>query len=101
MKKWKFSKRALIDYTAITIGAAVLSIGIGVFLIDAKVVPGGASGLAMAIYYLSGNEIPVGLLVWIINVPLYLWGVKVLGKRFGIRTFSGFTFNAIFIYLFR
>jgi uncharacterized membrane-anchored protein YitT (DUF2179 family) len=101
MKKKIFSRRAVIDYVAITIGAAILSIGIGVFLIDAKVVPGGASGLAMAIHYLSGNEIPVGLLVWVINVPLYLWGVKVLGKRFGVRTFYGFTLNAVFIDLFR
>lgn len=97
-----FMKRhPLIDYAVITIGAAFMSIGIGVFLVDARVVPGGVSGLAMAIHYLSNNTIPVGIMIWVLNVPLYIWGVKVLGKQFGIKTFYGFTLSSIFIDLFR
>ncbi len=101
MKIKYFSKYPIIDYIAITIGAALLALGIGVFLVDAKVVPGGASGLAMAVYYLTNGAIPVGVLVWVINIPLYIWGVKELGKRFGIRTFYGFTINAFLIDFFR
>jgi len=101
MGKENFFNKPFIDYIAIAVGAAILSLGIGVFLIDARVVPGGASGLAMAIHYLTGNKIPVGMLVWIINIPLYLWGIKELGKRFGVRTFFGFTLNAFFIDFFR
>ena len=98
----KFLKKfPIIDYFFITLGAALMALGIGVFLVDAKVVPGGVSGLAMAIHYLSNNTIPVGLTIWILNVPLYIWGVKELGKRFGIRTFYGFTLSSIFIDLFR
>lgn len=95
--KIKIFKSPFIDYVAITLGAAFMAIGIGVFLVDAKVVPGGASGLAMAIHYLSDNTIPVGMMIWVINVPLYIWGIKVLGKRFGIRTFYGFTVSSFFI----
>jgi uncharacterized membrane-anchored protein YitT (DUF2179 family) len=94
-------KVPLVDYIAITVGSLLLALGIGVFLVDAKVVPGGASGLAMAIHYLSGNRIPVGLLIWLINVPLYIWGIKELGKLFGIRTFYGFTVSSFFIDFFR
>ncbi len=101
MKLKYFSKYPIIDYVAITIGAALLSLGIGVFLVDAKVVPGGASGLAMAFHYLTNGALPVGALVWVINIPLYIWGVKELGKRFGIRTFYGFTINAFLIDFFR
>lgn len=92
---------AFIEYFFLTIGAAVMAIGIGVFLVDAQVVPGGVSGLSMAIHYLSGNVIPVGLLMWLLNIPLYIWGIKELGKRFGVRTFYGFTANSFFIDLFR
>ncbi|MBZ0177775.1 MAG: YitT family protein [Melioribacteraceae bacterium] len=99
--KIKIFKSPFIDYVAITLGAAFMAIGIGVFLVDAKVVPGGASGLAMAIHYLSDNTIPVGMMIWVINVPLYIWGIKVLGKRFGIRTFYGFTVSSFFIDFFR
>lgn len=85
------------DYSAITIGAFIMSVGIGAFLVDAKVVPGGVSGLAMTIHYLTDYKIPVGLLMWVFNIPLYIWGLKVLGKRFGVRTFVGFTLNSFFI----
>ncbi|MCK5076079.1 MAG: YitT family protein [Calditrichia bacterium] len=97
----KFSLNALIDYIFITIGSFIMAVGIGVFLVDAQVVPGGVSGLAMAFHYLSGNSIPVGLLMWAFNVPLFIWGIKVLGKSFGARTFYGFTTNAFFIDLLR
>ena len=97
-----FSKQRLaIDYIAIAFGAAIMAIGIGVFLVDAKVVPGGVSGLSMAFYYLTGDTVPIGLMIWVFNVPLYIWGVKVLGKQFGVRTFFGFTLNSFFIDFFR
>jgi len=94
-------KYPVIDYIAIGIGAAFMALGIGVFLVDAQVVPGGVSGLSMAFHYLSGNKLPIGLMIWVFNVPLYLWGLKELGKSFGWRTFYGFTLSSIFIDLFR
>ena len=96
-----FRKTPVVDYIAITFGAILMSLGIGVFLVDARVVPGGVTGLAMAAHYLSDNSLPVGMLTWVFNVPLYIWGLKVLGKQFGIRTFYGFTISSIFIDLFR
>jgi uncharacterized membrane-anchored protein YitT (DUF2179 family) len=96
-----FSRTPVVDYIAITFGAVLMSMGIGVFLVDARVVPGGVSGLAMAAHYLSNNSLPVGMMTWIFNVPLYIWGLKELGKQFGIRTFYGFTVSSIGIDLFR
>lgn len=94
-------KRVILEFIIITIGAAIMAIGIGVFLVDAKVVPGGVSGLSMAVHYLSGGSIPVGLMIWVFNIPLYIWGLKSLGKEFGIRTFYGFSLNSFFIDFFR
>ncbi len=101
MKEIISKNRIFLEFTIITIGAALMAIGIGVFLVEAKVVPGGASGLSMAVHYLSGGSIPVGLLIWVFNIPLYFWGLKELGKEFGIRTFYGFTLNSFFIDFFR
>ena len=94
-------KHQIRDYFAITIGAFIMSVGIGAFLVDAKVVPGGVSGLAMTVHYLSDYQIPVGLSMWIFNIPLFFWGLKELGSRFGVRTFIGFTLNSFFIDLIR
>ncbi|MCL6099709.1 MAG: YitT family protein [Bacteroidetes bacterium] len=101
MVKSFLKKYPVIDYFAIAVGSALMSIGIGVFLVDARVVPGGVSGLAMALYYLSGNKIPIGILIWILNIPLFIWGLKELGKKFGMRTFVGFSLNSFFIDFFR
>jgi len=89
------------DYGFILVGAFIMALGIGVFLVDARVVPGGVSGLSMAVHYLSGYRVPVGLVIWILNIPLYIWGVRALGKQFGFRTFLGFSANAFFIDLLR
>lgn len=99
--KRRLKNLPFVEYLFITIGAAIMALGIGVFLVDAQVVPGGVSGLSMAIHYLSNNTIPVGLMMWLLNIPLFLWGIKVLGKRFGVRTFYGFTVNSFFIDFFR
>ncbi|MCU7494473.1 MAG: YitT family protein [Ignavibacteria bacterium] len=101
MKPKFLKKYPITDYFFILIGASIMALGIGVFLVDAQVVPGGVSGLSMAIHYLSNRTVPVGLMMWLLNVPLYAWGLKELGKRFGIRTFYGFTLNSFFIDLFR
>jgi uncharacterized membrane-anchored protein YitT (DUF2179 family) len=90
-------RNTFVEYFFITVGAIIMSLGVGVFLIDAKVVPGGVTGLSMAVYYMTENAIPVGILMWILNIPLFIWGIVELGKSFGFRTFWGFTVNAFFI----
>jgi uncharacterized membrane-anchored protein YitT (DUF2179 family) len=89
------------DYIWIVIGTAMMGLGIGVFLVDAKVVPGGVSGLSMAVHYLSNGRLPVGAMMWLMNLPLFFWGVKELGKQFGVRTFVGFTLSSLWIDFFR
>lgn len=101
MEKSYNKKHLIIDYAAIVVGSAIMALGIGVFLVDARVVPGGVSGLAMAIHYLSGNVIPVGALMWALNIPLFLWGLKELGREFGLKTFVGFSLSSFFIDFFR
>ncbi len=91
--------KVVAEYCLIAIGASIMAIGIGVFLVDAKVVPGGVSGLSMSVHYLTG--LPVGLMIWVLNIPLYIWGIIELGKEFGVRTFFGFTLNSFFIDFFR
>jgi len=95
------NKIPFFDYFFLTFGSALMGLGVAVFLVDAMVVPGGISGIALSLYYLTNKFIPVGLTVWLLNIPLYIWGYKKLGSKFGIRTFYGLTTNAFFIDLFR
>lgn len=63
------------------------SLGVAVYCFSEKVniAPGGVSGIAIMIKYLTG--LPVGLLALVINIPLLIVAYKYMGKRFALRTF--------------
>ncbi|RUT79052.1 YitT family protein [Ancylomarina longa] len=44
-----------------------------------------------------GGGIPVGISSLLINIPLSLVGIKILGPRFGLKTFLAFILSALFI----
>jgi len=97
----RLTGKVILDYFLIAVGSAIMALGIGVFLVDAKVVPGGVSGMSIIVHYLSNGNLPVGLLMWVFNIPLFFWGLKELGRTFAFRTFFAFTTNSIFIDIFR
>ncbi|AZR72199.1 hypothetical protein BBF96_01575 [Anoxybacter fermentans] len=80
-------RQIIIDYLGIVIGSILIAVGLIIFLIPNRIAAGGVSGLATVIYYLFG--FPVGIVMLIINIPLFLAGVKVLGKHVGFRTLFG------------
>ncbi|MBN1350466.1 YitT family protein [candidate division KSB1 bacterium] len=82
-------KNILPEYLGITLGAVLVSLSLLLFLVPAKIAPGGVSGLAMVFYHLFG--LPVGVMMLCFNIPLFLIGIKLLGKRFGVRTLFAFT----------
>ncbi len=92
--------QVVFEYTMITIGSLIAALGLGPFLVEANVVPGGVTGISMAINFVW-DGISVGTLILLLNIPLFIWGVKELGNAFGIRTLYGFVTNSLFIDLLR
>lgn len=90
-----FSKRWIINYTLIILGAFILAAGFVLFITPYKIVPGGVYGIAIIIHYLIGS--PVGLTALFMDVPLTIIGIKVLGPRFGYKTVVGFLLTAFFV----
>ncbi len=62
------------------ISAAAVGFGFQLLLIPEKLLSSGVSGVAMVIGYLAGWNI--GWLYFALNVPILLWGYRILGKRF-------------------
>lgn len=77
--------RALADYALIAMGAMLVAAAADMFLIPNRVVSGGLTGVATVLHYLIGT--PVGLVTFVLNVPLFLanlkWGG---GLRAGVKT---------------
>jgi uncharacterized membrane-anchored protein YitT (DUF2179 family) len=60
-----------------------------IFLIPYKLAPGGVSGLSTVLYYVFNGTIPVGILMLILNVPLFIIGYKSKGRSFFFRSLFG------------
>ncbi len=80
-----FTKRDLTDYGLIIIGALIQAFAMRLFLVPSELVSGGISGIAQLINHYI--DIPIGLMVFLGNIPLFVLGWQYLGgPRFAIRT---------------
>lgn len=86
-------KSIIYEYTGLATGSAIMSLGLVLFLIPAKIAPGGVSGIGIVLHHLF--DLPVGMIMLIFNFPLFILGLKILGKQFGPRTFFSFIFVSI------
>lgn len=73
-------------YILLAIGTSVYVASWTVFLIPNKIVGGGVSGIGSLIYFATGEGFPVSYTFFIINCILLLFGMRALGKDFGIKT---------------
>ncbi len=90
----KSKLRTFFDYLLIIVGANLMGLSLVLFLSPNKIAAGGVSGLAVVINYLF--KLPIGITMLIFNIPLFLIGLKVLGKRFGLRTLFGMIAFSLF-----
>lgn len=79
--------REIRDYIFVIFGAAIVAIGFNVFLLPNQIASGGVSGISTLLYSLFQWE--PGLVQYAFNVPLFIAGVIILGKNFGVKSFVG------------
>ncbi|WKZ46744.1 MAG: YitT family protein [Anaerolineales bacterium] len=73
------------DYFLIILAALIQAFSLRTFFIPANLASGGVSGIAQLINYFTG--LPIGLMILIGNIPLFILGWRFLGGyRFAIRT---------------
>ncbi|AJK86503.1 YitT family protein [Lysinibacillus fusiformis] len=77
----------IVDYVYVIVGAAVIAIGFNVFLLPNQVASGGVSGISTILHGLFGWN--PGIVQYAFNIPLFIAGVLLLGKKFGIKSFIG------------
>ncbi|MFK5707742.1 MULTISPECIES: YitT family protein [Lysinibacillus] len=78
---------SIVEYVYVIVGAAVIAIGFNVFLLPNQVASGGVSGISTILHGLFGWN--PGIVQYAFNVPLFIAGVLLLGKKFGIKSFIG------------
>ncbi len=89
-----FSKKWLISYSYLVLGTFILAIGYAFFMTPYKIIPGGIYGISIVLHHKFG--FPVGMSALFFNLPLTLIGLKMLGPKFGAKTFICFILTAFF-----
>jgi Uncharacterized conserved protein len=83
-------------YLFIFLGSAIAAAGINLFLVPNKIAPGGVSGIATVLFYLSNGRLPVGMTMLAFDIPLYLIGYRFIGRRFIVKTmYSSITLSLL------
>ncbi|MBP2634085.1 MAG: hypothetical protein H6Q70_4713 [Firmicutes bacterium] len=83
------------QYVGMTLGIFITAVAMNLFLIPHKIAAGGIGGVATVLHYLF--DFPVGLIMLLFNIPIFIVGLKILGTRYGINTLYGAIMLSVFI----
>jgi len=96
MKKWRSYLRS---YAVITVAAVIAALAFNIFYAPNHIAVGGVTGVAQMINHLFGIP-PVGILIIIMNLPLFLLAWKFLGKQMLIGSLYAMLVSSLLLDLF-
>lgn len=91
----KNQKVFFMDALIIIIGCFIASLGVNLFLVHAQLLSGGATGIGLIFEYKFG--INSGIVVFLINIPLFVLSYFKLNKKFTLYSGIGATSLSIFL----
>lgn len=94
MKKGEI-KSFLMEVIETLVGAFIMAIAVSFFLLPNELSSGGISGLATITYYLF--KIPMGTMILLFNIPLFLLATLKIGKKFLVNSMIGTVSLSVFI----
>ena len=82
----------------IVIGCTIMGLSYALFLIPHHFVPGGVSGLAIILNYFF--KLPVGAMIIVLNIPIFLFGLRTMGKKYVLKSLIGMVLSSVMIDVF-
>jgi uncharacterized membrane-anchored protein YitT (DUF2179 family) len=96
MKTKFLNRNNMIDLLFTLIGGILCAVSVNMFLVNAKLLSGGITGIALIVQYLF--KFPAGYMILILNIPLFLLSLIKLERKFTIYSFVGIlTFTSAMI----
>lgn len=91
----KEGRQILKDYAVLVLGTLISALSFDLFFLPYDIAPGGVTGIATVLA--SFLPLTVGVLSFVINVPLFLLSWRTVGWRFAVRSFAAMTLLSLFI----
>lgn len=76
--------RALKNFILISVGIASATFGLKSFLLPSEFIDGGATGISLLVSEIT--EIPISILIVVVNIPFIFLAFKTIGNQFAIKT---------------
>lgn len=89
----------LFEYGLVVLGSFIVALSFNLFLNPNRIAAGGVSGISTILYAYFGWE--PAIVQWTLNVPLYISGVLLIGRKFGAKTAVGSLIFPFFVWLTR
>ena len=90
--------KTLLDYGMLVVGALLMALALNLFLAPNIIAPGGVTGFAVIVA--ETLKLPIYLTNLAINIPLFIFGARLLGRVSASRTFfTTLVFTIILKYL--
>jgi uncharacterized membrane-anchored protein YitT (DUF2179 family) len=71
----------------IILGACIVGSSINSLILPNHIADGGVTGIAIILHYLFG--FPAGITIFLLNLPLFIMGLRIVGRRFLIYSIIG------------
>ena len=89
--------RRVFEYVLLLIGSFIVALSFNLFLNPNRVATGGVSGISTIMQHVW--ELTPAYTQWALNIPLFILGIVLLGKRFGLKTAVGSIVLPLFVLL--
>jgi uncharacterized membrane-anchored protein YitT (DUF2179 family) len=87
--------KRFLEIIVVVLGAAFVAVSFNIFLIPHQLLSGGLSGVAMIVGYFTKWNI--GLIYFISNLPVLVWGIVAVGRKFIILSVVSVIFTVWFM----
>ena len=88
------TREILLDVSLMVLGSLIYAVSVTVFTAPNKIAPGGITGVSTLLNY--AFHTPLGTMMFVLNIPLFLLGLKFISKQFVVKTIICTAFVSVF-----
>lgn len=85
----------LVDMIFCVTGSFIYSASVAMFTAPNKIAPGGVTGISTVLFYLIHT--PIGVMIFVLNIPLFILGLKFIGGPFMVKSIICTTLTSVFV----
>lgn len=97
-RRFYSAKTLVLDYIIIIFGAMIYAMSVVIFTSPNNIAPGGLTGISTMLNFLF--SFPIGITIFVLNIPLFIWGAIENGIAFLTKTITGTALVSVFIDVF-